>query len=70
MKRSDRSKSLSDRNVRELKRLVLGEHRMNMVKITTDMDMNRSTQVSKYTMHRYLKKLGYEYAIKVKRSNG
>ena len=67
MKRSGRPKSLSDRNVRELKRLVQGDNRLSAAKITTDLNMSRSKPVFKCTVRRYLKKLGYEYAVKIKK---
>ena len=53
MKQSSRSKSLSDRNVRELKRLVQGNNRLSRAKITTNLTMS----LSKHTVHRHLKKL-------------
>ena len=62
MKWSGRSTSLSDRNVRELKKLVQGDSRLSAAKITTDLNMS----LSKPTIYRYLKKLDYEYAVKLK----
>ena len=69
MKRSGRAKSLADRNIRELKRLVQGDNRLSAAKITTDLNMSLFKPVSKCTVCRYLKKLGYEYAVKIK-NNG
>ena len=40
MKRSALPKSLSDCNIRELKRLVQGDNRLSAAKITTDLNMN------------------------------
>ena len=68
MKRSGRPKSLSDRNIRELKRLVHGDNRLSAAKITTDLNMSLFKPVSKRTVRRYLKKLGYEYAVKIKKT--
>ena len=64
MKRSGRLKSLSDRNVHELKRLALGDSRLNAAKITIDLNMSLSQPVFKRTVRRYLKKFGYEYTVK------
>ena len=65
--RSGRPKSLSDRNIRELKRLVQDDHRLSAAKITTDLNMSLFKPMSKRTVRRYLKKLGYEYAVEIKR---
>ena len=67
MKRSGRPKSLSDRNIRELKRLVQGDNRLSMAKITTDLNMSLFKPVSKRTVCQYLKKFGYEYTVKIKK---
>ena len=67
MKRSGRPKSLSDRNIRELKKLVQGDNRLSAAKITIDLNMSLFKPVSKRTVRRYLKKLDYEYAVKIKR---
>ena len=69
MKRSGRPKSLSDRNIRELKRLVQGDNRLSAAKITIDLNTSLFKPVSKRTVRRYSKKLGYEYAVKIK-NNG
>ena len=61
------TKSLSDCNIRELKRLVQGDNRLSTAKITTDLDISLFKLVSKRTVRRYLKKLGYEYAVKIKK---
>ena len=67
MKRSGRPKSLSDRNIHELKRLVQSDNRLSAAKITTDLNISLFKPVSKRTVRRYLKKLGYEYAVKIKK---
>ncbi|CAF2087402.1 unnamed protein product [Rotaria magnacalcarata] len=54
-------------NLRELKRLVHADNRLSAVKITTDLNMSLSQSVSKRTVHRYLKKLAYEYTVKIKK---
>ena len=68
MKRFGRPKGLSNRNIRELKRLVQSDNRLSAAKITTDLNMSLFKPVSKRTVRRYLKKLGYEYAVKVKKT--
>ena len=50
MKRPGRSKSLSDRNIRELKRLIQGDNRLSAAKITTDLNMSLFKPVSKRTV--------------------
>ena len=67
MKRSGRPKSLSDRNIRELKKLVQGDNRLSAAKITTDLNMSLFKPVSKRTVRRDLKKLSYEYVVKTKK---
>ena len=67
MKRSGRPKSLSDGNIRELKRLVQRDNRLSAVKIATDLNISLFKPMSKRTVRRYLKKLGYEYAVKIKK---
>ena len=68
MKRFGRLKSLSDRNIRELKRLVQGDNRLSAAKITTHLNISLFKPVSKLTVRRYLKKLSYEYAVKIKKA--
>ena len=67
LKRSSRSKALSNRNMRDLKRLVKGEDRLSVAKIRKDLNTNLLKPISRETVHRYLKNLGYEYAVKVKK---
>ena len=67
MKRSCRPKSLSDRNIHELKRLIQGDNRLSAAKITIDLNMSLFKPVSKRTVRRDSKKLGYEYAVKIEK---
>ena len=67
IKRSGRPKSLSDCNIRELKGLFQGVNRLSAAKITTDLNISLFKPVSKRTVRRYLKKLGYEYTFKIKK---
>lgn len=66
-KRSGRPKKISERDERELKRLVQGDNRLSVAKITKDLNIGLAKPVSKETIRRYLKKLGYEYAVKIKK---
>ena len=69
MKRSGQLKSLSDRNVHELKRLVHDDNRLSATKITTDLNMSLSKPMSKCMVRRYLRRLSYGYVVKIK-NNG
>ena len=66
MKRSDRLKSLSGCNIRELKTLVQDDNRLSTAKITTDLNISLFKPMSQRTVRRYLKKLDYEYAVNIK----
>ena len=57
LKRSGRPKALSERHVRELKRLVTGDNRLSVAKITADFNVGLPKSVSKDTVCRYLKKI-------------
>ena len=65
--RSGRRKKISERGERELKRLVRGDNRLSVAQITRDLNVGLVQLVSKETVRRYLKKLGYQYAVKIKR---
>ena len=67
MKRSGRPEGLSDRNIRELKRLVQDDNRLSAAKGTTDLNMSLSKPVFKRTVRRCLKKLNYEYPVTIKK---
>ena len=66
-KRSGRPKKISERDERELKRLVQGNNRLSVAKITKDLNVGLVKPVSEETVRRYLKKLGHEYAVKIKK---
>ena len=51
-KRPGRPKRLSDRNIRELKRLVQGDNRLSAAKITSDLNASLPKSVSKRTIRR------------------
>jgi transposase len=67
LKRSGRPKALSERNVRELKRLVTGDNRLSVGKITSNLNGSLQKPVSKDTVRRCIRKLGYEYCVKIKK---
>ena len=66
-KRSGRPKKISTRGERELKRLTRGENRLSVAQITRDLNVGLTEPVSRETVRRYLKRLGYEYAVKIKK---
>ena len=66
-KRSGRPKKISVRGERELKRLTRGENRLSVAQITRDLNVGLTEPVSRETVRRYLKRLGYEYAVKIKK---
>ena len=62
LKRSARSKTCSDRNMRDLNHLVKGEDRLSVAKIRTDLNTNLpKTEI----VRRYLQNLDYEDAVKI-----
>ena len=67
LKRSGRPKALSDRNMRDLKRLVKDEDRLSVAKIRKCLNTNLPKPVSRETVRRYFKNLGYEHAVKIKK---
>ena len=66
LKRSGRSKKLSHRNERHLRRLVKGENRPSAAKVTADLNSSLFKPVTKRTVRNYLTKLGFEYKVKLK----
>lgn len=66
-KRSGRPKRLDERDQRYLKRLVKGENRLSVSKITRDLNQSLSEPISSRSVFNYLKKLGYEYKVKLKK---
>ena len=67
LKRYGRSKALSERYVHELKRLITGDNQLSVGKITADLNVSRSKLVSKDTVRCFIRKLSYEYAVKIKK---
>ena len=66
-KRSGRPKKITGRNVRCLKRLVKGDSRLSATKIMSDLNSVLPEPVTVRTVRRYLKKLGFEYVVKIKK---
>ena len=61
------SKKIPNRGVRHLKRLVKDDGRLSATKITSDLNTSLPKPVSTRTVRRYLRDLGYEYVVKIKR---
>ena len=67
MKRSGRSKKVFGRNLRHLKRLVKGDARLSATKIASDLNASLPKPVTTRTIRTYLKDLGFEYVVKMKK---
>ena len=67
LKRTGRPKKIPDRSVRHLKRLVKGDSRLSAAKITSDWNASLPEPVSTRTVRRYLRDLGFEYVVKIKK---
>ena len=65
--RTGRPKKIPNRGIRHLKRLVKDDGRLSEAKITSDLNASLPKPVSTRTVHRYLRDLGYEYVVKIKR---
>lgn len=66
-KRTGRPQKLDKRDQRHLKRLVKDENRLSVSKITRDLNQSLSKPITSRTVFNYLKKLGYEYKVKLKK---
>ncbi|CAF1019607.1 unnamed protein product, partial [Didymodactylos carnosus] len=67
LKHTGRPKKLSDREVRHLKKLVKGDSRLSAAKIASDLTNSLPKPVTIRTVRRYLKDLGFEYVVKIKK---
>lgn len=67
LKRSGRPKKMNGQNIRHLKRLVNGDSYLCARKITSDLNNSLPKPVSVVTVRGYLKSLGYEYVVRVKK---
>ena len=61
-------KKLSGREIRHLKRLVKGDSRLSESKIPTNLNARLSEPVTTRTIRRYLKDLGFEHVVKIKKT--
>ena len=67
LQHTGRLKKLSGREIRHLKRLVKGDSRISSSKIASDFNTSLPKLVTTRTVRRYLKELGFEYVVKVKK---
>ncbi|CAF2016844.1 unnamed protein product [Rotaria magnacalcarata] len=65
--RTGRPKKIPNRGIRHLKRLVKDDGRLSAAKITSDLNASLPKPVSTRTVRRYLRDLGYEYVVKIKK---
>ena len=66
-KRSGQPRKLGERDQRHLKLLVKGENRLSVSKITKDLNQFVPEPITSRTVFNYLKRLGYEYKVKLKK---
>ena len=59
-KRSERPRKLGERDLRHLKRVVKGENRLSVSKITKDLNQFLPEPITSRTVFNYLKRLAYE----------
>ena len=67
LQHTGRPKKLSGREIRHLKRLVKGDSRISASKIASDLNTSSPKPVTTRTVRQYLKELGFEYVVKVKK---
>ena len=67
LRHTGRPKKLSGREIRHLKRLVKGDSRISWSKIASDLNTSLPKPVTTRAVRRYLKELGFEYVVKVKK---
>ena len=65
--RSGRPPKIGERELRHLKRLIKNDNRLSCSKITTEINESLNKPVTRRTIFNYLKKLGYEYKVKIKK---
>ena len=63
-------KRIKNRDIRRLKRLVKGDGRLTADKTASDLNASFPKPVSTRTIHRYLRELGFEYVVTIKKNNG
>ena len=64
---SGRPRKLGERDQCHLKWLVKGESRPSVSKITKDLNQSLSEPITSCTVFNYLKRLSYEYKVKLKK---
>ena len=67
LKRSGRRKKPNGRCFRHLKRLIKGDACLSAMNITSDLNISLPKSVTIGTGRTYLKELGFEYLVKVKK---
>ena len=67
LKRSGRPTKVFARDLRHLKRLVKGDARLSAAKLTSDLSASFPKSVTARIVRNYLKELGFEYTVKVKK---
>ncbi|CAF2153798.1 unnamed protein product [Rotaria magnacalcarata] len=67
LKHTERPKKLSGREIRHLKRLVKGDSHLSASKIASDLNTSLPKPIKTRTVRRYLKHLGFEYVVKIKK---
>ena len=63
-----RPKKNPNRSVRHLKRLVIDDGRLSVAKITSDLNASLPKPVSTRMVRGYLRDLGYEYVVEIKKT--
>ena len=69
LKRSERPKKVYAQNLRCLKRLVKGDAHLNATKTASDLNASLPKSVTTQIVRTYLKELGFEYVVKVKKQS-
>ncbi|CAF3183212.1 unnamed protein product [Rotaria socialis] len=67
LKSSGRPRKVDGRGLRHLKRLVKGDERLSAAKIATDLNASLPKPITTRTVRNYLKELGFEDVVKVKK---
>ena len=65
----DIQKKLYAQGFRYLKRLIKGDACLSTTKIASDLNASLPKPMTTRTVRTYLKELGFEYVVKVKKSN-
>ncbi|CAF3398923.1 unnamed protein product [Rotaria socialis] len=67
LKHTGRPKKLSGREIRHLKRLFKGDSRLSASKIASDLNTSLPKSITTRIIRRYLKDLGFDYVVKIKK---